>query len=352
MTITKSNIIKTLLLLFLVFAGLHYAKAILMPLTIAGVLATLFFPFCKWMEGKKVPKGLAVLICVLILLIIIAGVSLLLGWQISNLAKDFPLIKQKSITILDRIQDYIFNHSDISAEEQFQIIKEEQPSYSNIFQTIIGSFTYIFTNLLFTLVYLFCFLYYRSHIKQFILKLTSSADRLEMEQVIYNAALISQQYLVGLSKMIVCLWIMYSIGFSILGVKHAFFFALLCGLLEIVPYIGNILGTSLTVFVSAGQGASVQMLGGIIIVYGIVQLIQGWILEPLIVGHQVKINPFTTIIALVIGELVWGIPGIFLAIPLIAMIKIACDHIEPLKPYGFLIGPTESKKKKKQITKT
>ena len=341
---TKSSIIKTLLLLFLVFAGLHYAKDILMPLTIAGVLATLFFPFCKWMEGKKIPKGLAVLICVLILLIIIAGISVLLGWQISALANDFPMIKQKSRAIIDRIQEYILNNSNISAEEQFQIIKEEQPSYTNIVQMIVGSFTYILTNLLFTLVYLFCLLYYRSHIKQFILKLTPSSDRKEMEQVIYNASLISQQYLVGLSKMIVCLWIMYSIGFSILGVKHALFFALLCGLLEIVPYVGNITGTLLTVFVSAGQGASIQMLGGIIVVYGIVQLIQGWLLEPLIVGHQVKINPFTTIIALVVGELVWGIPGIFLAIPIIAMIKIACDHFEPLKPYGFLIGPTESKK--------
>jgi predicted PurR-regulated permease PerM len=347
MTISKSNIIKTLLILFLVFAGLHYAKEILMPLTIAGVLATLFFPFCKWMEGKNMPKGLAVLICVLILLIIIGGISVLLGWQISTLANDFPVIKQKSIAIIDRIQDYIFNHSDISAKEQFKIIKEEQPSYSNIIQSIVGSFTYILTNLLFTLVYLFCMLYYRSHLKQFILKITPSFDRVEMEQVIYNAALISQQYLVGLSKMIVCLWIMYSIGFSILGVKHALFFALLCGLLEIVPYVGNITGTLLTVFVSAGQGASVEIIGGIVFVYGSVQLIQGWLLEPLIVGHQVKINPFTTIIALVVGELVWGIPGIFLAIPIIAMIKIVCDHIESLKPYGFLIGPTESKKRNK-----
>ena len=345
MTITKSSIIKTLLILFLVFAGLHYAKEILMPLTIGGVLATLFFPLCKWMEGKKIPKGLAVLICVLILLIIIAGISVLLGWQIATLANDFPIIKLKSRAIIDRIQEYIFNHSDISAKEQFQIIKEEQPSYSNIIQSLVGSFTYILTNLLFTLVYLFCLLFYRSHIKQFILKLTPPSDQKEIEQVIYSAALISQQYLVGLSKMIVCLWIMYGVGFSILGVKNALFFALLCGLLEIVPYVGNLTGTFLTVFVSAGQGASVQMLGGIIVVYGIVQLIQGWLLEPLIVGHQVKINPFTTIIALVVGELVWGIPGIFLAIPIIAMIKIVCDHFEPLKPYGFLIGPTESKKR-------
>ncbi len=255
------------------------------------------------------------------------------------------MIKQKAIETVDQIQAYIFNHLGISVENQLQIIKEEQPSYTNIFQLMLGSFTYIFTNLILTLVYLFCLLYYRSHIKNFILKLTPSSEQNEMEQVIGNAAKISQQYLVGLTKMIVCLWIMYGIGFSILGVKNAIFFAILCGLLEIVPYIGNITGTCLTVFVTAVQGASLPKLGGIIGIYGLVQLIQGWVLEPLIVGPQVKINPFTTIIALVIGEFVWGIPGIFLAIPLTAMFKIVCDHIESLKPYGFLIGEIEDIKK-------
>ena len=134
------------------------------------------------------------------------------------------------------------------------------------------------------------------------------------------------------------------IGFSILGLKNPLFFAFLCGLLEIVPFIGNITGTIITVLIAAVNGANFFVLIGIVGTYGIVQFIQGWLLEPFIVGSQVKINPLFTIIALVIGELVWGIPGIFLAIPLIAMFKIVCDHIESLKPYGFLIGEIESAK--------
>ncbi len=346
MTITKSSAIKTLVIIFLTFAGLHYAKDFLMPFAIGGVLAALFLPFCKWMEGKRIPKGIAVLLCLIVLLVIIAGISSLLGWQMSALTNDLPLIKQKGIETVDRIQEYIFNHLGISVEKQLQILKNEQPSFTNIVQVMVDSFSYIFTNLVLTLVYLFCLLYYRGHIKQFILKLTPSYERDEMEQIVSSATKVSQQYLVGLTKMIVCLWIMYGIGFSIIGVKNALFFAIVCGLLEIVPYIGNITGTSLTVFVAAVQGASLPMLGGIIGIYGLVQLIQGWILEPLIVGPHVKINPFTTIIALVIGQLIWGIPGIFLAIPLIAIVKIACDHIEPLKPYGFLIGEIETGKKK------
>src|SRR6185503_20113137 len=120
---------------------------------------------------------------------------------------------------------------------------------------------------IFVLAYTFLFLYYRDHIRQFLLKLSPPAQRNEMEQVIYSAARVSQQYLVGLTKMIVCLWIMYSIGFSLLGVQNAFFFAILCGLLEIVPFIGNIIGTTLTVLVAAVKGGSLTMLAGIVITY-------------------------------------------------------------------------------------
>ena len=142
---------------------------------------------------------------------------------------------------------------------------------------------------------------------------------------------------------------MYGIGFSVLGVENAIFFAVLCGILEIIPFVGNITGTILTVLFAAINGADSQVLIGIVIVYGIVQFIQGWILEPLIVGSQVKINSLFTILALVLGELLWGIPGIILAIPLTAMFKIICDHIEPMKAYGFLIGEVVSPKKELKI---
>ncbi len=351
MTTTSTSVAKKLIILLLVFVLLHFGKDFLMPLAIGGILATLFLPLCKWLEGRKIYKGIAALTCLLLLLIVITAVISLLGWEISELTNDFTLIKQKAIVTGDRVQEYIFNHLGISVEKQSQILKDEQPSIAGIMQKVGGSFSYIFTNFILVLAYVFLLLYYRVHIRHFILKLTGSSDREQMVRVIYSATHVSQQYLVGLTKMIICLWVMYGIGFSILGVKNAIFFAILCGLLEIVPFIGNIIGTTLTVLVSAVQGASLPMMGGIVITYAIVQFIQGWVLEPLIVGHQVKINPLFTIIALVLGELVWGISGIFLAIPLLAMFKTVCDHIESLKPYGFLIGEIENKKKDLAIIK-
>ncbi len=344
MTTTVSSVIKKLLLVILVFAGLYYSKAFLMPLFISGVLATLFLPFCNWMEEKRLHKGFAVFVSFLTLLLIISGFIALLSWKVSELMDDFALIKQKIAEAYSQVQNYIFNHLDITIAEQSKIIKEEKPSYTTIMQMIAGSLVYLLANFILMMVYFVFLLYYRDHIKNFLLKLVSISKRKEMEKIIYSTSKISQQYLVGLSKMIVCLWIMYGIGFSFIGVENAIFFAVLCGLLEIIPFVGNITGTILTILVTAVNGASLPMLGGIVMVYGTVQFIQGWILEPLIVGPQVRINSLFTIIVLVLGELLWGIPGIILAIPLTAMLKIICDHIEPLKPYGFLMGEIQTQK--------
>ncbi|RPH31870.1 MAG: AI-2E family transporter [Bacteroidales bacterium] len=351
MTTSSSSIIKKLLILFLVIAGLYYAKVFLMPLAIGGILATLFLPLCKWLEGKKVPKGLAAISCLLAFLITLSGIGILLGWQISELASDFSNITEKAIDTGNRIQEFIFNNFNISLKEQSQILKKEQPSITGIMQKVVGSLTYVLTNFILVLVYIFLLLYYRNHIRRFIVKLTPPSQQNEMEQVLNSITNVSQQYLLGLAKMIVCLWIMYGIGFSIIGVKNALFFAIICGLLEIVPFIGNIIGTSLTLLVAAANGASLTMLILILSTYLVVQAIQGWLLSPLIVGPQVKINPFTTIVVLIVGNLIWGVPGIFIAIPLIAMIKIVCDHIDQLKPYGFLIGEIEKIKEEPDFVK-
>lgn len=344
MTTTSISVIKKLLILFLIFAGLYYAKEFLMPLSIGGLLATLFLPFCKWMEKKRMPRGLATFICLIVLLSVISGFVILLGWQIAGLTNDIALIKQKAASVAESIQLYIFNHFGISSTEQSNLIKAEQASIIGFLQIAAGSMLSILSSCILMLVYFFLLLYYRIHIKKFIIKLFPYSQQLEAEQVIYSVTKVSQQYLLGLSKMIVCLWIMYGIGFFIIGIKDPFFFAFLCGLLEIIPFVGNITGTTITVLVAAVHGASLAMIGGIVITYGSVQLIQGWVLEPLILGAQVKINPLFTIIALVLSELLWGIPGIILAIPLTAMFKIVCDHVDPLKPYGFLIGETEREK--------
>jgi predicted PurR-regulated permease PerM len=188
------------------------------------------------------------------------------------------------------------------------------------------------------LVYLFLFICSRAHLKKFVLMIVPSSDTKETEQIINDSGKMAQKYISGMSMMIGMLWILYGIGFSIAGVENALFFAVLCGILEIIPFIGNLTGTALTVLMVISQGGDDVMIIAVLGTYLVVQFLQTYILEPLVVGSEVNINPLFTILVLVLFELIWGIPGMVLAIPMLGIVKIVCDHVRPLKPYGFLMG--------------
>ncbi|MBA3674086.1 MAG: AI-2E family transporter [Chitinophagaceae bacterium] len=345
--LSLSRAIQILFLFFIVFAGLYFAKPFLVPFIIAGILAMLFLPLSRWMEKKGINRGLSAVFCILILLVVIAGVIALLTWQISDLSEDMGKMQEHAGKSVAKLKETISNTLGISPQKQEEMIKEQQKSGAGgagkVVTAIMGSIMSMLVDTILVFVYIFLLMYLRSHIKQFILKLVPQDEKAKTIKIINDSSQVGQKYLSGMGMMIVILWVMYGIGFSIVGVKNALFFAMLCGLLEIVPFVGNLAGTALTLIMALSQGGGSNMIIGILITYGCVQFIQTYILEPLVVGAQVKINPLFTIIAIVIGELVWGIPGMILAIPLLGIAKIIVDNIEPLKPYGFLIA--EEKKK-------
>jgi len=250
--------------------------------------------------------------------------------------------------MIKELKGYINKNFGISSSQQDQLINSQKEAGSDITQGILsgvasGVMSFLIDFIL-VLVYIFLFMYYRTHIKKFVLQLVPEPQKNNAREIITDIQKVSQKYLAGLGMMIVGLWIMYSIGFSIVGLKYAVFFAILCGLLEIIPFVGNLTGNFLAIIMVIIQGGGMGMIFGIVITYAIVQILQTYILEPLVVGAEVNINPLFTILVLVAGELLWGIAGMVMAIPLLGIIKIICDHIEPLKPYGFLIGREKKKK--------
>jgi predicted PurR-regulated permease PerM len=259
-------------------------------------------------------------------------------------------MEEKITSGINKLKQTLSDTFGVSPQKQEEMMKKQQESGSSgagkIVMGLMSSMMGILVDTILVLVYIFLLMLYRRHLKLFILKLVPTDEKSKATKVMYSASQVAQNYVSGLGMMIVLLWIMYGIGFSIAGVKNAIFFAVLCGLLEVIPFVGNIAGTAITMLMALTQGGGSTMIIGILITYALVQFIQSYIIEPLVVGSEVNINPLFTIIAIVLGETVWGIPGLILAIPLLGIFKIICDNVEPLKPYGFLIG--EEKKKQNQ----
>lgn len=340
--------VQILLLVILAVTVLYFAKPFLVPVCLAGLFAMLFLPLTRRLEKAGVKRGLATLCCVIIFLLIFSGIIALITWQVTNLTSDLGNIESKLRSIWKQMSDYISETFGISPAEQEDAMKQQSEGGGSVITNIGSSIMGLLVDFVLMLVYIFLFMYYRSHIKKFILKIVAKKDQDNAADVILNIEKVAQKYLTGLGIMIICLWIMYGIGFSILGLKNAFFFAILCGLFEIVPFVGNLVGNGLAILMALTQGGGMSLVIGILITYSVIQFIQTYVLEPLVVGTEVNINPLFTIMGLVVGELIWGIPGLVLAIPLLAIVKIICDHIPSLQPYGFLIG--KEKKRSKPIT--
>ncbi|GAB2973278.1 AI-2E family transporter [Mucilaginibacter puniceus] len=343
---TSPALVKTSLILFIIIGGtviLYFGKSLLAPLAFALVLSMLLIPLCKKLERRGVNRSLATLLCILLLILTFAAIISLLSWQLSNVMDDVNQIKHRLAAVGTQVQNVIASYTGIAKPQQEEMIKSADPGslLAKTTSTLLG----VTLDIILILVYIFLMMCFRSHLMKFLIRAVPTDQQENTVKLVHEAGEVSQKYLSGLTLMIMSLWIMYAVGFSIIGVRYAIFFALLCGTLEMIPFVGNITGTLLTVLMGLVQGGDYKLIAGILIVYGSVQFIQSYILQPLVVGREVNLNPFFTILSIVIGEAIWGVSGMILAIPIFGMMKIGFDHFAPLKPYGFLLGGIESKKR-------
>ncbi len=328
-----------LLLIFLSFSILIYAKVILLPLTLAGLLAMLFMPISKWLEKKGLNRALASFICVIIFIAILAAVIYFFIWQINSITRDVSAIQHNVMAKLYQLEKFLNNSFGITPSSQEKFLKGNTPDgLSSMISSFMGSLIFFITNFIIMLVYIFMLLYSRKHLKIFILKLIPDNQKEKTENIISASSKATQHYLFGFGLLVTLLWILYSISFLIIGVKNPVFFGSLCGLLEVIPFVGSLTGITLTILMVISQGGSSAMILIVLIVYVVIQFTQFYVIQPSLLGGEVDINPLVAIVVLIIGEMVWGLGGMVIAIPLTGIAKIVFDNVEELHPYGYLLG--------------
>lgn len=334
-----------ILLTVLITTFLYFGKEVLAPLTLAAILAMLFLGPSNYLENKGIPRWASALIVIVCIMIIGAGIALLLNWQIQSFAEQLADMKKNMADTASKLQSWIEDRLGIDQARQKAIAEEQMKNGTQGgSMSIISALFGILVDFILVLVYIYLLLFYRSRIKIFLIKTTKSTNPERTLEIVDSASSVAASYVGGLAKMIVALWLLYGIGFSVIGVENALFFAIICGLLELVPFIGNLTGTAITILGVLAQGGETSLILAVLGIYALVQFIQTYLLEPLIVGSEVNINALFTILSLVIAELIWGIPGMIVAIPITGIIKIVCDRVPELNPLGYLMGSDKKKK--------
>lgn len=329
---------------FIILSGLilYFGRPVFMPLAIAGMLVLVFIPLCKRLEAKGCTTNVAALICGAVFVGLIGLIAFFTVWRLHHIAAEFSDIRRQLDTYLSDLRHYLHDHFGMDTLKKSSPlplpVQPDSDGISRAAQVLLSHLIGFAINLLLVLVYMVMLLCLRHQVKIFILRMVSRESRSSAQIVISHSARLVQHYLWGLSIVIFFLWVMYGIAFSAIGVQGALFFAILCGLLEIVPFVGNITGSTLTCIMALSQGGGLKMVLSILLAYSIIQFLQFYIISPMVMRTQLSIRPLFTILVLFAGELIWDIPGMILAIPALGIVKIICDNIEELQPLGMLLG--------------
>jgi predicted PurR-regulated permease PerM len=338
------------ILIFFLISGLIYAKTFLIPVAFAMLLSMLLLPLTKGLEKKGVGRVPAILLSILLVIVIIAAIVMIFYSQVASLANDIELIREKLLEKLNSLQIYIESRTGVSAKEQMEWLKERYSAFMNssasFLKNLLMGFTSAFVAVGLIVIYIFFFLLYRERFKKFILKLFAEEHHIKVEGVINNVKGLILHYLTGLLIALTILGVMNSIGLLALGIRQAVFLGLLAGYLNVIPYVGTLVGSLFPIIMALLFKDSIWYAFGVAAIFLFNQFIDNNITTPKVVGSHVQVNPLATIMAVISGGLIWGIAGMILFIPLLGIFKIICDNVEPLKPIGYLLGEDQRKEDK------
>lgn len=327
--------------IFFLAWGLVEARVVLAPLITAIVLALVILPLAKRME-KHLKRGPASLVGVLILFVISLIVLAALSYQTKVFIDSWPEITETMTPKIEKWKAFVTENtflaeSDLPTSEIVSVSGEESEDGAPVISMFGRGTGYLGTYLL-TLIYVFFILHYRRRFRTFLLRLFADEKGDDVNQIIQESADVVQQYLAGKLILIGLLAVTYSIGLGLTGVSNYILVSALAAVLTLIPYLGNIIGFAFAMIFGYLTSGEVSVLIGVLVTFGVAQVFESYILQPYVVGKKVDVHPFIVILAVIVGNALWGIIGMILAVPVMAIVTIVFLHVPALEPFGYLFS--------------
>ena len=321
----------------------YIGQGILSPLLLAFLFSILLRPVNAFINYKmKIPNVLASLIAVLLFMLFFIGIFYFISVQLAGMADDWGKIKANLFQHYNNLQAYINDTFSISKNEQDKMFSDATSGSMDTGKELMGttlvSFTDSMLNLILIPIYMFLILLYRTHFVKFLCKLFDQKHHSRLQDIMKTIKVSVQSYILGLFFEMVIVSVLTTVGLMIIGVKYAILLGVITGLLNLIPYIGIVIAGVLTIIASLTGTSDMSIIIGILVVNIIVQVIDNNILVPLVVSSKVEINSIASIAGIILGGAIAGISGMFLAIPIMAIMKVIFDRIESLEPWGYLLG--------------
>ncbi len=308
----------------------YFGKLLFIPLFFSFLLAVFFYPLCSWFEKHGLNRLAASLLCILISILVCGIIIFFVGSQFQHFLKDAPSLKDKSNALIQNLQQWLKIHLHIDEDTQSNYIDKSAGGLIGAVGVTVGGFFSLVVFFTLSLFFTFYMLFYRKVLNDFILSFFTRADKKKITEMSYTVHTTTVNYVKGLLTEILILMCLSCVTLLILGVKYAILMAFFAGMFNIIPYIGIYTAALLNMFITVLDGNGRQSVE-VLLVFVIIHILDANLITPFIVGRRIKINPLVTLIAVISGEIVWGIPGMFLFIPLAAIINIVLEKSRGLR---------------------
>ncbi|AXI99697.1 putative PurR-regulated permease PerM [Cyclonatronum proteinivorum] len=337
-------------MLSLVVFGMVVAKSVLIPLFFAVFFAVLLSPLCGRLEDWHVPRVLSALLSLFLGIGLVVVTGIFMYTQIVGLAADAGLVEERLRSLLEDFEDLAGEYVDLDMSAFISTIPQNVISYvtDNVESLSRGvlSAASTLTGVFIIPVYVVLFLLFRDFLKEFMIRAFSNGDEARMQRLIDKVKSVVQNYILGMLIVICILAVLNSTMLWVLGVRHALFFGVFAAMLNIIPFVGPLLGSILPILYALLTMDSLLIPLLVLLGFYVIQLFESNLFTPSIVGRQVSLNPLVTLIAIFVGAQIWGLVGMILFIPASAVLKVIFDEFDSLKPYGFLLGKADLRHKK------
>jgi predicted PurR-regulated permease PerM len=320
---------------------------ILAPLLLAFFISIMILPVYRFLQGLRIPDILAIIISLLILIVVFGLIIWFFSMQIGNLIADFPLIQRNVTQHLKTLSDWIGANTPFSTAEQVKFISEQSNKLLNYGGSILtgaaGSVTSLVVLLGLLPIYIFLLLFYKNLLLRFVFLWFPEEKHEKVEETLREMQVIIKSYLFGLLIQVTYMTILLGGILLIIGIKHALLIGLIFAFLNLIPYVGALLGNIIGVLLTLASSAELWPILTVLGVIAGVQFLDNNILMPRIVGSKVKINALATIVGVIVGGEIAGIAGMFLSLPIIAVLKVVFDRTDDYKQWGVLFGDEKPK---------
>ncbi|MEX0721643.1 MAG: AI-2E family transporter [Balneolaceae bacterium] len=342
--ISKSlkRINRVLFFFILLFTGLYFAASILIPLAFGILFAMLMHKMANYFENRGMGRGASSTICTLIVFFVLVGLGAMLTRQLTLFTEDIPQLMDQLAENYNQIRQFIYENFGFSYLEQEQFLEERREELANnagdFIQSALEGLMSAFLGFLLVLIYMFLMLLNRDKYEDIIALAAKEDVRGKSISIAKESSNVAQKYLWGRIQVMIVLGILYLITFLSFGLEYAVLLTIFGTLITIIPYLGPFISGIAPILIAIITGVDFTTIIVLAVLVFIIQLIESYVLEPVLMGSEVNLSPLSIIFILLVGNAVWGIAGMILFVPMLAMAKIYFDHMEDLKPYGRLIG--------------